>query len=255
MATVGYCSTKKLYYYGVKVHLIADQRFRTLPLPRFIGVTPARLSDSDALLPLASVLPYEELYGDKAYEHLTRDTGLPFQMRTPVKKSPGQPYLDAADATYSRAVSRVRQPVESIFNWIEDKTGIGTASQVRSYHGLLVHVFARLPPRCSCGTSCHKAFNSHLSEAAARCLLGYEHKRSIVRDAECLNAVMPHIGELELDRVHTGTLDRFVAERKAGGISAGTINRDRERIVPLNAIARSIIDSRRGNNSDFVFGF
>ena len=29
----------------------------------------------------------------------------------------------------------------------------------------------------------------------------------------------------------------------------------RERIVPLNAIARSIIDSRRGNNSDFVFGF
>lgn len=64
------------------------------------------------------------------------------------------------------------------------------------------------------------------SEAAARYLLEYEHKRSIVRDAECLNAVMPYIGELELDRVHTGTLDRFVAERKARGISAGTINRD-----------------------------
>ena len=64
MATVGYCSTKKLYYYGVKVHLIADQQFRTLlPLPRFIGITPARLN-----------------------------------------------------AGYSRAVSRVRQPIESIFS-------------------------------------------------------------------------------------------------------------------------------------------
>lgn len=144
IATVGYCSTKKLYYYGVKLHLIGDQQFRTLPLPRFIGLTPARLNDSEALGLLASVPPYQELYGDKAYEHLTRNADLPFTMRTPVKKQPGQPHLDAADAAYSRAVSRVRQPVESIFNWIEDKTGIETASKVRSYQGLLVHVFGRL---------------------------------------------------------------------------------------------------------------
>jgi hypothetical protein len=36
------------------------------------------------------------------------------------------------------------QPVESIFNWIEEKTGIEIASKVRSYQGLLVHVFGRL---------------------------------------------------------------------------------------------------------------
>ena len=51
---------------------------------------------------------------------------------------------DAADAWLSRAVSQVRQPVESIFNWIEEKTDIEIASKVRSYQGLLVHVFGRL---------------------------------------------------------------------------------------------------------------
>jgi len=44
----------------------------------------------------------------------------------------------------SRAVSRVRQPIESLFNWIEEKAGIEMASKVRSSQGLLVHVFGRL---------------------------------------------------------------------------------------------------------------
>ena len=38
----------------------------------------------------------------------------------------------------------MRQPIESLFNWIEEKTGIQCASKVRSYQGLLVHVFGRL---------------------------------------------------------------------------------------------------------------
>jgi len=41
-------------------------------------------------------------------------------------------------------VSRVRQPIESLFNWIEEKTGIQVASKVRSTKGLMVHVFGRL---------------------------------------------------------------------------------------------------------------
>ena len=44
----------------------------------------------------------------------------------------------------STAVSRIRQPIESLFNWIEEKTGIQTASKVRSTQGLPVHVFGKL---------------------------------------------------------------------------------------------------------------
>jgi hypothetical protein len=50
----------------------------------------------------------------------------------------------AANDIYCRAVSRVRQPIESLFNWIIEKTDIHRASKVRSTKGLLVHVFSRI---------------------------------------------------------------------------------------------------------------
>jgi hypothetical protein len=41
------------------------------------------------------------------------------------------------------AVSRIRQPIESLFSWIREKTGIQTASKMRSSEGLMVHAFGR----------------------------------------------------------------------------------------------------------------
>ncbi|MCS4034099.1 hypothetical protein GGQ02_002499 [Salinibacter ruber] len=52
--------------------------------------------------------------------------------------------LPAADKLYSEAIGRTRQPIESLFSWIDEKTAIQQASKVRSYQGLLVHVFGRL---------------------------------------------------------------------------------------------------------------
>ena len=66
------------------------------------------------------------------------------EVRTPVKRKKGQKRLSAASKLFSTAVSKVRQPIESLFNWINEKTGIQRASKVRSYRGLLVHVFGRL---------------------------------------------------------------------------------------------------------------
>ena len=128
----------------MKIHLVGDFQPGTLPSPRFIGLAPAGLNDGPALEQVAHALPYQELYADKAYEYLKRAHGLPFTLMTPVKKQKGQEHLDEALAWLSRAVSRVRQPVESLFDWIEEKTGIEIESQVRSYQGLLVHIFGRL---------------------------------------------------------------------------------------------------------------
>ncbi|HYE36499.1 hypothetical protein [Methylocaldum sp.] len=50
---------------------------------------------------------------------------------------------DAADRLFSTAVSRIHQPIEELFHWLQEKTGIEAASKVRSYRGLLVHVFGR----------------------------------------------------------------------------------------------------------------
>ena len=56
----------------------------------------------------------------------------------------GKTTLPAADKLFSEAVSRIRQPIESLFNWTGEKTGIQRASKVRWYQGLLAHAFGRL---------------------------------------------------------------------------------------------------------------
>jgi integrase len=63
-------------------------------------------------------------------------------------------------------------------------------------------------------------------EAAAKYLEDHPDKRSLRRDAESLKALMPFLGDLELDRVHAGTLEPFLVSRRKAGLSAGTINRD-----------------------------
>ena len=148
IANKGYCSSKDEYYYGVKVHILGLRRPGTLPLPEYIGLTPASEHDLAAFRQIAPELHGGELYLDKAYiDALLRQlsqTEQDLMLWTPVKKAKGQAYLDPFDQWLSTAVSRVRQPIESLFNWLEEKTGIQRASKVRSYNGLLVHVFGRL---------------------------------------------------------------------------------------------------------------
>ena len=50
----------------------------------------------------------------------------------------------AARDLFSQAVSKVRQPIESFFNWLNEKTEIQRASKVRATKGLLVHTFGKL---------------------------------------------------------------------------------------------------------------
>ena len=70
-------------------------------------------------------------------------------MLTPIKAVKGMPdvtkqRIRAANDLFSTAVSKVRQPVEAIFNWLIEKTDIQRASKVRSTQGLMVHLFGRL---------------------------------------------------------------------------------------------------------------
>lgn len=54
----------------------------------------------------------------------------------------------AAPALWSRIVSAVRQPLESLFGWLIQRTGIQHALQVRSAQGLFVHVYGKLAVAC-----------------------------------------------------------------------------------------------------------
>jgi len=148
LANKGSCSSKNMYFYGVKVHLLAFRRPGTLPLPDYIGLSPGADNDLSVLRGILPQLRDCELYGDKIYadaelvERLAREQNV--WLYTPIKKKKGQKELALTDRVYSEIVSQVRQPIESFFNWVEEKTGIEIASKVRSYKGLMVHVFGRL---------------------------------------------------------------------------------------------------------------
>jgi hypothetical protein len=142
----GYCATKKLHYYGVKLHILADYQKGSLPIPRHIGLTSAGVADLKAYEPLTCELRGCNVFADKAYQTqgkpILEENGV--RLHTPVKKKKGEKYLDAADQLLSTAISRIRQPIEALFSWLEAKTKIQMASKVRSYAGLMVHVFGRI---------------------------------------------------------------------------------------------------------------
>ena len=149
----GHCATKRLYYYGVKLHSIAFRCEGGLPLPEYLLISPASWHDLTSLRPIVPQLEDRTLYGDKIYADQKLTTYLINQhhtyLMTPVKLIKGQSveqrqFNRAADKWYSRAVSSVRQPIESLFNWLIEKTDIQRASKVRSANGLIVHIFGKI---------------------------------------------------------------------------------------------------------------
>lgn len=149
----GYNATKVGYFYGLKLHALAYKRNETIPYPASLVVSEASKSDLTAFKECWSQIPSTTFYGDKIYHNAEyfdkMEETLDSRMRTPVKGVKGKPDLlkqmdKAADELYSRAVSSVRQPIESFFNWLIERTDIQRASKVRSTSGLLVHVFGKI---------------------------------------------------------------------------------------------------------------
>ncbi|MES2614784.1 MAG: hypothetical protein V4591_05160 [Bdellovibrionota bacterium] len=51
---------------------------------------------------------------------------------TTIKLSKSKTRLDIFEKLYSTGISKIRQPIESLFNWLTEKTGIQNASKVKS---------------------------------------------------------------------------------------------------------------------------
>jgi len=149
----GFCSTKSLYYYGMKLHMLGFWTKGRLPFPESFVVTPASENDLNVFKEYWSDIHNRTFWGDKIYmdksffEQLEKEKNS--VMLTPVKKIKGESEFvrkmhKAADDLFSKAVSKIRQPIEALFGWIIEKTDIQRASKVRSEKGLLVHVFGRI---------------------------------------------------------------------------------------------------------------
>jgi len=153
IADKSYCATKNLYYYGVKLHALAFQYPNQIPHPESIIISKASENDLTIFKENWSGIEKRTFYADKAYvnraffEVMYKESQS--EMLTPVKAIKDQPPVlkqwdKAANDLFSRAVSTVRQPIESFFNWLIEKTDIQRASKVRSTNGLKVHIFGKL---------------------------------------------------------------------------------------------------------------
>ncbi|MEM1126093.1 MAG: transposase [Bacteroidota bacterium] len=124
-------------------------------MPEQVVVAPANEHD---LSVLQSILPRLHggppcgpqgglLVGDKIYQdgavqrHLEQEQNL--QLVTPVRPGRGRK-VTLMEQVLSERVSRLRQPIEALFAWLQHKTGIDQASRVRSTKGLMVHLFGKL---------------------------------------------------------------------------------------------------------------
>lgn len=149
----GYCSTKDMYYYGLRLHAVGWRRKGTLPWVESLVVSSAAANDLSIFKENWSEVENRVFYGDKIYHN--EGWFAEFyrhhhsEMLTPVKAVKAMPMAlkqrdKAANDLYSRTVSAVRQPIESWFNWLNEKTAIQIASKVRSTKGLLVHIFGKI---------------------------------------------------------------------------------------------------------------
>jgi integrase len=61
-------------------------------------------------------------------------------------------------------------------------------------------------------------------QAAAKFVLENQHKRSLPSDIGRLKLLMPWIGEVCIDKLHSGTLQPWIEARRQQGVAVGTIN-------------------------------
>ena len=146
VADVGYCAAKKTYFHGVRLHTIAERRFAQLPSPSQIWLCEASHHDLTAAKEQRFALPNTTLIADLAYPEPEFENSLAAQntLLYSGRKKPKGADLTKFEKYHNRLISKFRQPIESLFNWINEKTQIQKASKVRSTDGLMLHCWGKL---------------------------------------------------------------------------------------------------------------
>jgi hypothetical protein len=146
VADIGYCAAKKTRFHGVRLHCIAQRRAGSLPLPAQVWLCAASHHDSKAFIEQQPEIAATELFGDLAYptpEIISHLKEQQTRLIAPQKKPKGAE-LTKDERYYNRLVRRIRQPIESLFNWVQEKTQIQRASKVRSTDALMIHCWGKL---------------------------------------------------------------------------------------------------------------
>ena len=101
-----------------------------------MSLSPASECDLPVAKRMLTGLYNADVYADKMYRCMAWNALIKqnnnVSIITPIKLSRSKNKLTFFENLYSSAVSGIRQPIESFFNWIQVKTQIHLASKVRS---------------------------------------------------------------------------------------------------------------------------
>jgi len=145
--SVGYCSTKKLHYYGVKLSVLGVSRAGTLPFPRMIGICPANEADITMGKEMLADLYNTLVAGDRGFHSLPWQEELASRgviLLTPPKRQRNSPPLSQEELAEFHRLARIRQPIEAFSSFLQSRYRIEDASFVRSVKGLLSFIWGRL---------------------------------------------------------------------------------------------------------------
>ena len=95
ITTKGYCSTKNMYYFGLKLHTLAFRRKGTIPFPEMIISSSAEENDLTVLKrEVADTLTHRDIFADKIYSDFSfwgnKQQEQEVTMLTPVKAIKGE---------------------------------------------------------------------------------------------------------------------------------------------------------------------
>lgn len=149
IADKGFCSTKNVWYHGLKLHLLAFVIPHKMPQTTSIVLSPASENDGTLFFEqMAPLNPNVITYSDKAYDFPQSCTIaqklLGVQVIPIHKRKKGEPKNDVSWKYFNTMVSRIRQPVEAAFNWLIEHTDIQNAAKCRSTKGTLLHIFGKI---------------------------------------------------------------------------------------------------------------
>ena len=148
----GRCDSKDMWYYGIKLHILAQCNYKAMPTPALMAISKASAHDLPVAKNMLNDVTNIRVFGDMAFidrewqDQMLNENNV--AILTPIKRQKGQEQLPFGDRLYSAAISSIKQTIESLNNWVIVKTNIQRASNVRSAAGLIAFVFARIA--CAC---------------------------------------------------------------------------------------------------------
>ena len=140
-----------MWFHGVKVHLGAFEQTGTLPIPAYLIIALASVHDKTAQQQKLSEFINTTVIADKAYvdsnlEEIMKENNS--ELITPPRYGRGTTteFKQRNGSAYKLAntvVAKFRQPIETIFALLVEVANIERSSRIRSYLGLLVHIYGK----------------------------------------------------------------------------------------------------------------